>query len=82
MWQDTYKSISNRCNGDYSTYIHIYAKTKSRLYHAEDFDLTDGVDDEEVNEFLNEAKMEIEYQMNEKQDNEIVSIHLFVWFEF
>ena len=82
MWQDTYKSISNIGSGDYSTYIHIHAHTKNRLYHAEDFDLTDGVDDEEVNEFLNEAKSEIEYHMNEKQDNEKVSINLSVWFEF
>ena len=66
----------------YSKYIQICVKTKNHIYYAEDFDISDGATDEDVDEFLNESKMEIEYQMNEKQDNKIVYIHLSVWYEF
>ena len=66
----------------YSSYIQICVKTKNHIYYAEDFDISDGATDKDVDEFLNETKMEIEYQMNEKQDNKIVYIHLSVWYEF
>ena len=86
MWVDTYNYYRTMTNSNpygliFESRLVVGVRVKNKFYR-EQIDIPEQTPDVIIDDFLNDAKMEIENQMKEKNQKEIFYINLRVEFEF